>query len=234
MSVTWPVCRNVNAEESSLGVGLKRIYIFSVSLEWHAKSSYQEWHAKSSYQEWHAKSSYQEWHAKSFYRSEKFLSRVTCEEFLSRVTCEDFLSRPTFTGQSWVKQCEEYVTTSSAKSMVTIIMSRTGSSLYANRPLWSVSRDACLLKSENSIGKIVLSKFIVKEVSYIVCCVLFDTLISQQEFYDRHLYFIQKIAVFIPSDGIKTFLEFTRRIRITWSPETPCTIFNNSEIIYIL
>ena len=36
MSVTWPVCTNVNAEESSLGVGLKRIYISSVSSERHA------------------------------------------------------------------------------------------------------------------------------------------------------------------------------------------------------
>ena len=35
-SVTWPVYRNISAGESSLGVGLKRIYISSVRLEWHA------------------------------------------------------------------------------------------------------------------------------------------------------------------------------------------------------
>ena len=36
ISVTWPVYRNVKDEESSLGIGLKGIYISSVSSEWHA------------------------------------------------------------------------------------------------------------------------------------------------------------------------------------------------------
>ena len=37
VSISWPVCRNANSEESSLGVSLIRIYISSVSLEWHAR-----------------------------------------------------------------------------------------------------------------------------------------------------------------------------------------------------
>ena len=35
ISITWPVYRNINDKQSSLGVGLKGIYISSVSSEWY-------------------------------------------------------------------------------------------------------------------------------------------------------------------------------------------------------